>query len=81
MLETVVNICFIFLFSIFQIFFISKYLVDVVFNLQNVRKILAEKTIIKKILTFTKTNSFKSNPEIAFNKNLYSNQVKSQLLQ
>ena len=81
MLETVVNICFVFLFSIFQIFFISKYLVDVVFNLQNVRKILAEKTIIKKILTFTKTNSFKSNPEIAFNKNLYSNQVKSQLLQ
>ena len=81
MLETVVNICFIFLFSIFQIFFISKYLVDVVFNLQNVRKILAEKTIIKKILTFTKTNSFKSNSEIAFNKNLYSNQVKSQLLQ
>ena len=81
MLETVVNICFIFLFSIFQIFFISKYLVDVVFNLQNVRKILAEKTIIKKILTFTKTNSFKSSPEIAFSKNLYSNQVKSQLLQ
>ena len=77
MLETVVNICFVFLFSIFQIFFISKYLVDVVFNLQNVRKILAEKTIIKKILTFTKTNSFKSNPEIAFSKNLYSNQVKS----